>query len=334
MTNRFANGFAELGIGKGDHVAVLLGNGPEFFWTIWGLGKLGAVAVPVNTAAKGELLRYFIDQSDSQWIVVDEESAQRVAAIADKVPRIRGVLYHGPKAPASCGIVAPSAPVLALSELARASAARPPVDAVRHDDLHLIMYTSGTTGPSKGVMSPHAQGHGVGWSLAKFFGYRPNDVIYTCLPLFHGNALWYSAYAALWAEAALAVAPRFSATQFWDDIRRFGATQFNTLGAMTNILWKLPPSPADHDHRLRLCMTVPVPKEIYQELQQRYHVQITSVYAMTENCAVTLFTADDPPAKAGAAGKTRGYAEIRIVTMTGRMRGARRVRSRCGPRRA
>src|SRR5580765_4973231 len=130
MTNRFANGFAGLGIGKGDHVAVLLGNGPEFFWTTWGLGKLGAVAVPVNTAAKGELLRYFIDQSDSQWIVVDEESAQRVAAIADKVPRIRGVLYHGPKAPASCGIVCPSAPVLALSELARASAARPPVDAV------------------------------------------------------------------------------------------------------------------------------------------------------------------------------------------------------------
>ena len=318
MTNRFANGLAELGIARGDHVAVLLGNGPEFFWTIWGLGKLGAVAVPVNTAAKGELLRYFIDQSDSQWIVVDEESAQRVAAIADKVPRVRGVLHHGPKAPASCGIVSPSVPVLALGELARASGARPPIDAVRHDDLHLIMYTSGTTGPSKGVMSPHSQGHGVGWSLAKFFGYRSDDVIYTCLPLFHGNALWYSAYAALWAEAALAVAPRFSATQFWDDIRRFGATQFNTLGAMTNILWKLPPSPADHEHRLRLCMTVPVPKEIYQELQQRYHVQITSVYAMTENCAVTLFTPDDPPAKAGAAGKTRGYAEIRIVDDDGR----------------
>ena len=318
MTNRFANGFKDLGIGKGDHVAVLLPNGPEFFWTIWGLGKLGAVVVPVNTAAKGELLRYFVDQSDSKWIVVDDESAQRVAAIADAVPKVRGFLYHGPKAPAACGIASRTAPVLALRELARASDARPPIDAVRHDDLHLIMYTSGTTGPSKGVMSPHAQGHGVGWSLAKFCGYRPDDVLYTCLPLFHGNALWYSAYAALWAEAALAVAPRFSATQFWDDIRRFGATQFNTLGAMTNILWKLPPSPADRDHRLRLCMTVPVPKEIYQQMQQRYHVQITSVYAMTENCAVTLFTPDDPPTKAGSAGKTRGYAEIRIVDDEGR----------------
>jgi len=317
-TNRYANGFAALGIGKGAHVAVLLGNGPAFFWAVWGLGKLGAVAVPVNTAAKGEMLRYFVDQSDSTWVVVDDESAQRVAAIADALPQVRGFLYHGPKAPEACGIVARAAPVLALGELARASDLRPPVDAVRHDDLHLIMYTSGTTGPSKGVMSPHAQGHGVGWSLAKFYGYRPDDVLYTCLPLFHGNALWYSAYAALWADAALAVAPRFSATQFWDDIRRYGATQFNTLGAMTNILWKLPPSPADHDHRLRQCMTVPVPKEIYAELQQRYHVRITSVFAMTENCAVVLFTPDDPPAKAGSAGRTRGYTEIRIVDDEGR----------------
>lgn len=318
MTNRYANGFAALGLHKGDHVAVLLLNGPHFLWTIWGLGKLGAVAVPVNTAAKGELLRYFIDQSDSQWVVVDDESVQRVAAVVDKLPKVRGYLYCGAKAAAECGIGSKSQPVLPLAELGRAPDRRPPLDAVRHDDLHLLMYTSGTTGPSKGVMSPHSQGHGVGWALAKYYGYTPDDVIYTCLPLFHGNALWYSAYAALWAEASLAVALRFSATTFWDDVRRFGATQFNTLGAMTNILWKLPPSPADHDHKLRLCMTVPVPKEIYQELQQRYHVKITSVYAMTENCPVTLFTPDDPPGKAGSAGRTRGYAEIRIVDDDGR----------------
>ena len=318
MTNRYANGFAALGLGKGEHVAVLLPNCPEFFWTIWGLGKLGAVAVPVNTAAKGELLRYFIDQSDSQWVAVDDESAQRVAVVADNVPKVRGYLYHGAKAPAECGIVSKSGPVLPLGDLGRTPDCRPPLEAVRHDDLHLLMYTSGTTGPSKGVMSPHSQGHGVGWALSKHYGYSPDDVIYTCLPLFHGNALWYSAYAALWAEAPLAVALRFSATTFWDDIRRFGATQFNTLGAMTNILWKLPPSPADHDHKLRLCMTVPVPKEIYEELQKRYHVRITSVYAMTENCPVTLFTPDDPPEKAGSAGKTRGYAEIRIVDDAGR----------------
>ena len=66
MTNRYANGLKAHGIGHGDHVAVMLPNCPEFYWVTWGLGKLGAVAVPINTAAKGEMLRYFIDQSDAR----------------------------------------------------------------------------------------------------------------------------------------------------------------------------------------------------------------------------------------------------------------------------
>lgn len=312
-TNRYANSFASLGVRKGDHVAVMLPNCPEFFWTVWGLGKLGAVAVPINTAAKGELLRYFIDQSDSAWMVVDEEWAERVAAIADQLPKINGYLYLGPKAPCDCALSGVRTSVTALHEMESGSAEAPPLDAVRYSDMHLIMYTSGTTGPSKGVMSPHSQGHCVGYSLAKFYGYQPDDVLYTCLPVFHGNALWYTFYAALWADAAVALAAHFSATQFWDDIRRFGATQFNTLGAMTNIIWKIPPSTRDHDHRLRQCMTVPVPKEIYHAFQSRYHLTITSVYAMTETFAVTLFTPDDPPEKVGSAGKTRGYAQIQIV---------------------
>lgn len=313
MTNRYANGFKALGIGKGDHVAVMLPNCVEFFWVIWGLGKLGAVAVPINTAAKGELLRYFIDQSDSTWVVVEEEWAGRVAAIGDELPKVKGYFYLGPKPVSDSALHGLHAARTELRELESGSPEAPPIDAVRYSDLHLIMYTSGTTGPSKGVMSPHSQGHCVGWSLAKYYGYQPDDVLYTCLPLFHGNALWYTCYAALWADAAVALAPRFSASQFWDDIRRYGATQFNSLGAMTNIICKIPPSPQDREHRLRQCMTVPVPKEIYQEFQTRYGLTITSVYAMTETFAVTLFTPDDPPSKAGSAGKTRGYAEIQIV---------------------
>lgn len=311
VTNRYANGFSALGIRKGNHVALMLPNCPEFFWVLWGLGKLGAVAVPINTAAKGELLRYFIDQSDSEWIVIQEEWTDRVAALAGQLPKIKGYLYLGPKKPSDSALREVRVHVVGLHEMESASASPRPLDSVRHSDLQLIAYTSGTTGPSKGVMCPHSQGHGVGYALTKGFGYQPDDILYTCLPLFHCNALWYTCYAALWADAAIALSPRFSASQFWADIIKFGATQFNSLGAMTNIIWKIPlPSKA---HRLRQCMTVPVPKEIYAEFQARYHLCITSVYAMTETCAVTLFTPDDSLEKAGAAGTTRGYAEIQIV---------------------
>ena len=313
MTNRYANGFAAQGIGHGDHVAVMLPNCPEFFGVVWGLGKLGAVAVPLNTAAKGELLRYFIDQSDASCVVVDEEWTDRVAAIAAHLPKVRSYVYRGPKPIADCGVGSAAAPARALRELEWADASRPPLERVRHDDIHLIMYTSGTTGPSKGVMCPQSQGHAVGRSLAFDFGYRADDVLYTCLPLFHANAMWYTCYAALWADAAIALAPRFSASGFWDEIRDTGATQFNTLGAMTNIIWKLPPGPHERATALRLCMAVPVPKEIYAEMQARYGVTLTSVYAMTENFAMTRFTPDDPAEKAGSAGSTRGACELRIV---------------------
>ena len=313
MTNRYANGFTALGIRKGDHVAVMLPNCPEFFWVIWGLGKIGAVAVPINTAAKGELLRYFIDQSDSTWMVVDEEFAERLKAVKGQLSKIRCYQYLGARSARDAVIADGRVPVIDLRDVERESEAAPPVDAVHYDDLHLIMYTGGTTGPSKGVMSPHAQAHGVGLSLVSHYGYRPDDVLYVCLPLFHGNALWYSCYPALWADAAIALAPRFSASQFWSDVRRYGATQFNTLAAMTNILWKLPASEQDRDHKLRLCMTVPVPKEIYDEFEARYHVTITAVYAMTETFPVTLYTPHEPADKHGSAGKPPGYVDMKIM---------------------
>jgi crotonobetaine/carnitine-CoA ligase len=313
MTNRYAHGFEALGIGHGDHVAVMLPNCAEFFWVCWGLGKIGAVAVPINTAAKGEMLRYFVDQSDATCVVVDDEWVDRVAAIASQLGKVERYVYRGPHKTAVRGLGARGVPVHTLAQLDSGDDSPPPLDAVSHDDTHLIMYTSGTTGPSKGVMCPHSQGHAVGRALALDYGYRPDDVLYTCLPLFHGNAIWYTCYAALWADAAIALSPRFSATRFWDEIRASGATQFNTLGAMTNIIWKLPPGPHERETRLRLCMAVPVPREIYAEMQARYGVTITSVFAMTENFAMTRFTPDDPPDKAGSAGSPRGACELRIV---------------------
>jgi carnitine-CoA ligase len=310
LSNRYANGFRALGIGKGDHVAVMLPNCPEFIWTIWGLAKLGAVTVPLNTAARGELLRYFVTQSDSCCVVVAAEWADRMAEALGTEHRVRALLTLGGGGSrlTECGVA-----IADLAAFSAAPAAEPDKTALLASDPQYIMYTSGTTGPSKGVISPHSQAHGVGRSLAQNFGYRPDDVLFTCLPLFHGNALWYSAYAALWADCALAVSPRFSASTFWDEIRAAGATQFNSLGAMTNILLRAPPSPRDRDHRVRQAMIVPLSRASYRDVSDRFGVQVTSLYAMTETFAVTMFTPEDSEAKGASAGKPRGLAELQIV---------------------
>jgi carnitine-CoA ligase len=310
LSNRYANGFRGLGIRKGDHVAVMMANCPEFIWTIWGLGKLGAVTVPLNTAARGELLKYFITQSDSTCVVVSAELADRVAEALGNDHHVRAFCtLGGAGALARCGRT-----LVDLAAFADASAEEPDPSQVLASDPQYIMYTSGTTGPSKGVISPHSQAHGVGRSLALNFGYRPDDVVYTCLPLFHGNALWYSCYAAFWADCALAVSARFSASSFWDEIRATGATQFNALGAMTNILLRAQPSPRDRDHRVRQAMLVPLSPDVYREVSERFGVQVTSLYAMTETFAVTMFTPDDPVSKGSSAGKPRGLSELLIVS--------------------
>lgn len=310
LSNRYANALAGTGVQKGDHVAVMMANCPELLWTYWGLSKLGAVTVPLNTAARGDLLRYFIEQSDSRFVVVSREWAGRVAESIQGNAALAGLATFGG---ADGELAAIGLPMVAVETFEVASDEAPPVDAVRFNDPQFIMYTSGTTGPSKGVMSPHSQAHAVGRHLAQQFGYGPDDVLYTCLPLFHGNALWYSCFAAFWADAALSVSPRYSASGFWDEIRATGATQFNTLGAMTNILIKAPPSPSDLDHNVRQAMVIPLSRESYRAVSERFGVEITSLYAMTETFPVTMFVPGDPESARSSAGKPRGLAEVLIV---------------------
>ena len=309
-TNRAANGFARLGISKGDHVAVILGNRPEFLLTVWALGKLGAVAVPINTAAKGDQLRYFLDQSDATTIVVETEFAGRLADVLPGLGKIKRLIHMG-AADVLAEINLPCTDLALV--LAHDDATPPPLDAVAFNDPAVIIYTSGTTGPSKGVVSPHAQGQNVGRLCAERYGYRADDVLYICLPLFHVNALWYSANAALWADAAIALAPRFSVSQFWDDICRTGATQFNALGVMASLLLKQPISDAERRHNVRQSMVVPLSKQAFLDYSERFRLKVTSVFAATETFPVTLFTSSDPPDKGASAGHPRDIADVRIV---------------------
>jgi len=313
LTNRYANGFIRLGIHKGTHVALMLPNCVEYFGAIWGLGKIGAVSVPLNTAAKGELLKYFIEQSSSEWVIYDEEWEDRLAEILPTLKKVKGCLRLGSSRPPTPAFVQEGHDRIDLKVLESEKDDDVDPSRVTYQDSHLIMYTSGTTGPSKGVYLPHSQCHAVGRILAKEFGYREGDVIYTCLPLFHGNAFNYSCYPALWADATIAVSPRFSVSRFWSEIRQTGATQFNALGAMISMLLKQPPSPDDKSHAVRQCMALPLSRETYRVFKERYGIDITSLYAMTETFPSTLFVPGDPEAKGASAGKVCEYADLQIL---------------------
>lgn len=312
LSNRIANGLATMGVKKGTHVAFMLDNKPEIILIYFALSKLGAVAVPLNTAAKGELLAYYLTQSDSEMAIVDAALADRIAAVSARTPKLTHiVILREDQAPAAESGV-PGLPHSDFGALLTTCEVRPEVD-VRFCDLHALLYTSGTTGPSKGNMSTHAHALGCGCAIAQTFGYRPDDVIYLCLPMFHGNAWLCSVLPALLADASVAISRRFSTSAFWDDIRRYGATQFNSLGAITGFIWNCPPNPHDRGHKVRQVMAVPTPHQCYHDFEKRFGIKFTSVYALTDFSIVAALGPNDPPGKWASGGKACEYVEIRIV---------------------
>ena len=315
-SNRVANGLAQLGVKRGDHVAFLLNNCPEVLLVYFGLFKLGAVVVPLNVAAKGELLVYFLEQSDATMLIAEAGLIERYRDVQHRLPRIRRlvVLREDGTSDDLSGSLAKAIPIPVSDyrELEQASPTPPGID-VRFCDLGYLSYTSGTTGPSKGSMATHAHAITQGIEQVQAYGYHADDVLYTCLPLSHGNAFLCCCMPALAADATIAIGRRFSASNFWTDIRRHRATQFNLLGAMSNILWSQPERADDADNTVRQCMVVPVPTSFYEGFERRFGLTITSLYGLTDFGLITYKGPQTPAAKRAAGGRVRPEVEVRIV---------------------
>ncbi len=310
-TDRIANGLREAGIGRGAHAAVMLDNCPEMLFVLYALGKLGAVSCPLNTASKGDLLAYFLNQSDSAAAIVGSRSWPRFAEVVGRAPQLKlavDVVESGEQAP-PVGLPA-SVRRIPFAEIRAAADGRPGVS-VRPEDPQGIFFTSGTTGPSKAVLTTNAQSFTWAVGRVEFLGYVPEDTLYTCLPLFHLNALNSAAIAALVGDAQLALSRRFSAAGFWDEVRRTGATQFNLLGSMINILWAQPASPRDREHRVRQCGTVPVPL-FAPEFEERFGVTLVTSYAITDAGQGTFLQPGYPREKMCSTGRPRPGVRIEI----------------------
>ncbi|RPH44010.1 MAG: ATP-dependent acyl-CoA ligase [Burkholderiales bacterium] len=275
---RAAARFASLGVAPGDHVAVMLPNGLDLVRAWLGLGRLGAVAVLLNTELTGAFLRHPLADCGAALAVVDAALMPAFLEASADVPTITRVLVAG----------GPSA------DAPRAGLATLPwdawVDAPRHDgpmpraqDIACVMYTSGTSGPAKGVLMPHAHCFLYGRGAIDSLALTADDVYYIVLPLFHANGLLMQLAATLIAGCAAIVRPRFSASGWLDDVRRHGATATNCLGALAAFLVATPPTPHDRDHRLRVVKNAPNLAEHEAVFRERFGVpDVTSGFGMTE----------------------------------------------------
>ena len=310
LSNRIANGLLAAGIGKGERVALLLDNSPELVWLYFGLGKIGAVAVPLNTAAKGVLLEHQLRHAAVTVVIAQPSCLDALASLEAGTARVR--LYvmvdHDEDSARRARRMFPA--VIEYDTLARGAEHDPAVP-VRFNDVAYLSYTSGTSGPSKPNISTQCHPFAMACSIAANLGYTPQDVMYTCLPLFHGNAM-RSLFVAQVAGCSVAIARRFSASRFWSDIKRYRATQFNLLGVMAAILWNAPPSELDATHGARLCLIVSMP-DFAAEFAQRFNVGLAATYALTDFGYISFLTPDDPPQKLASAGRPCPDMEVAIV---------------------
>jgi carnitine-CoA ligase len=311
ISNRIANSLVALGIVGNDKVAILSENRPEVLWTYFALAKLGAVAAPINTASRGEQLRYFINAFDAVALVIERGLAEHFLAIREQCPNVGTViLLDDDSAPPGDIETQFGAPVRHYASLEQ-SADRPLDVEVSFRDLAHIPYTSGTTGPSKGNLATHCSMISGAMAYVEHHGFRPSDILYTCLPLFHMSA-YGNCVQALMADAAIALSRRFSARAFWDEIRRFGVTQFTSVGAMSNILWSQPESSRDKEHSVRLCNMIPV-MEFAREFEQRFNLKVVSCYGMSDFGPVTFLAPDHPPEKWRSSGRVRSDMAVAIL---------------------
>ncbi len=308
--NQAANGFLELGVKHGDKVAIMLPNNPEFLYVWFGLNKIGACEVPVNVALKGQGLAYQMVQSDCVALVADLQYLDRLEGVAGDLDAIRHIICTdstgtGAALPAWDGFEH-----LSYADFSDRSQESPGVP-VHYSDLASILYTSGTTGVSKGVMFSHHYWYDIWAESVSYSRYTEDDVLYTGLPFFHGNAQGITIGPAILADAKAIIVDRFSASRLWDDCRRWECTEANYIGGIIPILLKQEETENDADNPIRLMVGAAAPQDEWHAFQERFNTKILEVYGMTE-CYCCLVSPYDEP-RAGACGKTITGWDVRIV---------------------
>ncbi|TXS95349.1 AMP-binding protein [Parahaliea maris] len=304
--NALAAGLARRGLVAGERVAFYMDSTPDVIFLALAANKLGAVWVPINSDYKGDWLSDSIARSRPTLLVTDSQHAERVATVRDSLGSLAiaclGECTHLPAAEP-------------LSSLYEEGAGEPDMSGYQSGDTCAVLWTSGTTGRSKGVMQSHNVWFNAVISANNQFGIAPGDVVFSVLPLYNSAAWVTSVFRAMLAGLPLALDPAFSVSTFWDRVDYYGATQSFTLGAMHMFLWNAPSRPDDADHSLKKLMAVPMPAQLAGPFSERFGVQLMP-QGLGQSEAFTVINQDNcerdqvPP---GSCGTPATGMDVRLV---------------------
>jgi crotonobetaine/carnitine-CoA ligase len=305
LSNRFSRVFRELGVNKGDHVAVMLPNCPEWIACWFALAKLGAVLAAFNTQWKADGLEYALRQVDVKYCLLAAEFQGEFKKTGEN-PGLTAVIFD-----LAGGRVEIEGSHSLSRLLAGVSSEAVEGEPPNGGDPLIITYTSGTTGWPKAVVNPHRAYIAAAMDLRDYVKMKAEDIIYTCLPLYHANPQVYCVLTALVTGGSIALAERFSASRFWQDIRAYRATAFSYVGAVLPILLNQPEREEEKRSSAKKCFGGGAPKEVHEAATRRFGLQVCELYGMSETG--TWNTINRPgEIKSGSVGQVRECFELKV----------------------
>jgi carnitine-CoA ligase len=310
LTDAIAGGLAVEGIEHGDRVAVILPNREEYILSILALAKLGAVQVPVNVFLKGDFLRHQLRDSQAKAVIGDLAGLAEVARVRGELPDLRFTVACTGTSPAPAGAIS--------FEALRDGSAACPRRRVEARDTLAIMYTSGTTGASKGCVLSHGYYLYLPWGWFDNDWYRTDDRLLTAMPLFHIGGQGMTLMAALLGGMPMTVLTSFSASGFLAACRAARATTAFGVGPMAMAVLATPRDPADREHDLRLSIFPPMAPAARERWAERFGIPVaTEGYGQTECNPIAQSPVTGQGKQPGSLGRPCPHLDVRLVDGAG-----------------
>lgn len=298
IVNRYASVFADLGVARGDVVAVLSKNRPEALYAALAAVKLGATAGMLNYNQRGDVLEHSLGILDAKVLVLDENAQEALDSLSSQPDAL---------------------PLKDLAELAKnASADNPSVTKeILAEEKAFYIFTSGTTGMPKASLMSHFRWlksmSGLGNMGVRL---RGDDVIYCCLPLYHNNALTVTLSSVLAGGATMAIGKQFSVSNFWEDIKVNKATAFTYIGELCRYLLTQPEKDSDRDNTVKLVVGNGLRPEIWEEFTERFGIERVAEFYGASECNIAFINALNMKKTAGVC--PLPYAVVEYDDETGK----------------
>ncbi|MCB2077340.1 MAG: AMP-binding protein [Novosphingobium sp.] len=300
-----AAGLAAQGVTPGDRLAIIMDNSLECVLAWFAGNLIGCADVPLNPQYRGELLHYLLNDSDASVLICDTHYLAQVIEITDRLPSLRLVIVNG---------AAAHEPNKGLTVLDLAACetglpfAQPP-----QADERIVLYTSGTTGPSKGVVHSQRAMMVLSQYNAQVLGNGPEDRLLNFFPLFHQNARYTGVMPALCTGASIRIERKLSTSTFWQTCDRDGITAFNYLGSVLRMILNVtPPERRAGTHTITKAFGAGASAGLWVECEERLGIRLYETYGLTEAPMATINVPGPARCPPGSAGRGSELFEVAV----------------------